>query len=92
MNNKDSEIIKDIRFPLTFIVVMQHCMGSVYYDFEWTDLSGSDIYNIRISYENPVISIDSGITSYMDYDSLTYYAMNNFWNREVTSISVRLDN
>ena len=46
MNNKDSEIIKDIRFPLTFIVVMQHCMGSVYYDFEWTNLSGSDIYNI----------------------------------------------
>ena len=43
MNNKDSEIIKDIRFPLTFIVVMQHCMGSVYYDFEWTNLSGSDI-------------------------------------------------
>ena len=51
------------------------------------------IYNIRISYENPVISIDSGITntSYMDYDSLTYYAMNNFWNRKVTSISVRLE-
>ena len=60
---------------------------------EYTEQVGSDIYNIRISYENPVISIDSGITntSYMDYDSLTYYAMNNFWNRKVTSISVRLE-
>ncbi|MBQ8246702.1 MAG: hypothetical protein IJZ42_06185 [Lachnospiraceae bacterium] len=60
----------------------------------YTEQVGSDTYNIRISYESPVISIDSDTTnnSYMDYDSLTYYAMDNFWNRKVTSISVRLDN
>lgn len=60
---------------------------------EYTEQVGSDTYNIRISYESPVISIDSDTTntSYMDYDSLTYYAMNNFWNRKVTSISVRLE-
>ena len=69
--------------------------GSTYYGSNnYTEQVGSDTYKIIISYESPVISINSGATnhSYMDYDSLTYYAMENFWSRKVTSISVRIDN
>ena len=87
-------LINDVKLGMSYNQV-NDIMGvggsTTYGSNTYTEQVGSDIYNIRISYENPVISIDSGTTSYMDYDSLTYYAMNNFWNRKVTSISVRLE-
>lgn len=87
-------LINDVKLGMSYNQV-NDIMGvggsTTYGSNTYTEQVGSDIYNIRISYENSVISIDSGTTSYMDYDSLTYYAMNNFWNRKVTSISVRLE-
>lgn len=87
-------LINDVKLGMSYNQV-NDIMGvggsTTYGSNTYTEQVGSDTYNIRISYESPVISIDSGTTSYMDYDSLTYYAMNNFWNRKVTSISVRLE-
>lgn len=44
MNLTDSQTIKFLRFPLTFIVVMQHSMGTINTDISWQQLSGMDLY------------------------------------------------
>lgn len=93
----DFQLTNGVKIGMTYDEVSD-IMGvgsSTYYGSNsYTEQVGSDTYKISIGYESPVISINSGSTntSYMDYDSLTYYAMNNFWNRKVTSISVRIDN
>ncbi len=92
----DFKLTNDVKLGMSYNQV-NDIMGvgglTTYGANDYTEQVGSDVYNIRISYENPIISVNSGTTnnSYMDYDSLTYYAMNNFWNRKVTSISVRLE-
>lgn len=93
----DFKLTNDVKLGMSYNQV-NDIMGvgglTTYGANDYTEQVGSDVYNIRISYENPIISVNSGTTnnSYMDYDSLTYYVMNNFWSREVKSISVTLDN
>lgn len=40
----DSRIISNLRFPMTFLVVMQHSMGNVWTDMNWQHLSSLDLY------------------------------------------------
>jgi fucose 4-O-acetylase-like acetyltransferase len=44
VTTQDSQIIRNLRFPLTFVVVMQHSMGKVWTDMDWQALSGLDLY------------------------------------------------
>ncbi len=96
-NAPDFKLTNDVKLGMSYDRV-NDIMGvgglTSYGANDYTEQVGSDVYKIRIGYESPIISINSGSTnnSYMDYDSLTYYAMNNFWSRKVTTISVRLDN
>lgn len=92
----DFKLTNDVKLGMSYdqVTDILGVGSSTYYGSKsYTEQVGSDVYKISIGYETPVISINSGATnnSYMDYDSLTYYAMNNFWNRKVTSISVRID-
>lgn len=92
----DFKLTNDVKLGMSYdrVTDIMGVGSSTYYGSNsYTEQVGSDTYKISIGYESPVISINSGSTntSYMDYDSLTYYAMNNFWNRKVTSISVRLE-
>ena len=95
-NSPDFRLTNDVKLGMSYDQV-NDIMGTVisthYGSDNYTEQVGSDIYKISIGYENPIISIDGSSTnnSYVDFDSLTYYAMNNFWNRKVTSISVRLE-
>lgn len=44
MNSIDSQTIKLLRFPLTFIVVVQHSMGVINTKINWEQLTGMDYY------------------------------------------------
>ncbi len=96
-NAPDFKLTNDVKLGMSYdrVTDIMGVGSSTYYGSNsYTEQVGSDTYKISIGYESPVISINSDAinNSYMDYDSLTYYAMNNFWSRKVTSISVRLDN
>lgn len=41
---KDSQVIEWLRFPLTFLVVMQHCRGDISLSTCWQDVSLQDFY------------------------------------------------
>jgi fucose 4-O-acetylase-like acetyltransferase len=41
---KDSQIISLLRFPLTFLVVMQHCRGEIAMSSEWESFTLTDLY------------------------------------------------
>lgn len=41
---KDSQIINLLRFPLTFLVVMQHCRGEIAMSSEWESFTLTDLY------------------------------------------------
>lgn len=78
MTKTDSSIIKELRFPLTFIVVMQHCMGNVYYGFDWADLSGADYYNIvKLAFSGIIALIGVPafffISGYLFFNKVTQY-------------------
>ena len=40
----DSKVISFLRFPLTFLVVMQHCKGEIPNNISWQELSWINIY------------------------------------------------
>ena len=40
----DSKVISFLRFPLTFLVVMQHCKGEIANNISWQELSWINIY------------------------------------------------
>ena len=44
VTTQESQIIWNLRFPLTFAVVMQHSMGKVWTEVDWQALSGLDLY------------------------------------------------
>ncbi len=95
-NSPDFRLTNDVKLGMSYDQVndiMGAVISSHYGSYNYTEQVGSDTYKISIGYENPIISIDGSSTnnSYVDFDSLTYFTMANFWSRKVTSISVRLD-
>lgn len=83
MTKTDSNIIQELRFPLTFIVVMQHCMGNVYYGFDWTALTDMDIYNIvKIAFSGTIALIGVPafffISGYLFFNKVTQYDFSTY--------------
>ena len=94
-NCPDFQLTNGVEIGMTYDEVcdIMGVASSQYTSYYYTEQVGSDTYKIGISYEKPVISVNSNtnVDSDINYNSLMNYSTTQFFFRPVTSITVKLE-